>query len=150
MHEKTICTTKNIRRDGKACLQKKLAKSKEIVTKKSGNQYSTNNSLAHSKERLDSETPQATTRSGHIGRGQAKHKQFCVDMQEKHEEYESIKRPVFSDDATFHTNGKVNKHNARILCEENPHSTVEHVRDSPKVSVFCAITKKQVYGKVFL
>ena len=52
---------------------KYLAKPKEIVTKnKSGRQDSTNNSLAHPEETLDSETLQATTRSGHGDRGQTK------------------------------------------------------------------------------
>ena len=46
---------------------------KKIVTKnKSGNPDSTNNSLARPEETLDNETTQATTRSGHNGRGQAK------------------------------------------------------------------------------
>ena len=70
MQEKKIC--KNIRRDVRACLQKNLAKPKEIVTKnKSGNPDSTNNRLAHPEDTLDNETLQATTLSGHNGRGQA-------------------------------------------------------------------------------
>ena len=75
--------------------------------------------------------------------------QFCVDMQEKLEEDEFLERLVFSDEATFHTNGKVNKHNVRIWGEENPHATVEHERDSPKVNVFCAISKNRLYGPLF-
>ena len=47
-----------------------------------------------------------------------KHKQFCVDMQEKLEEDEFNERLVFSDEATFHTNRKVNTHNVRIWGEE--------------------------------
>ena len=43
-----------------------------------------------------------------------KRKQFCVDMQEKLEEDEFNERFVFSDEAKFHTNGKVNRHNVRI------------------------------------
>ena len=53
-----------------------------------------------------------------------KRKQFCVDMQEKLEEDEFNERLVFSDEATFHTNSKVNMHNVRIWGEENPHATV--------------------------
>ena len=37
-----------------------------------------------------------------------------------------------SDEATFHVNGKVNKHNTRIWGTENPHEILEHQRDSPK------------------
>ena len=39
---------------------------------KSGNTDSTNNSMAHHEETLDNKALQATTRSGHNGRGQAK------------------------------------------------------------------------------
>ena len=39
---------------------------------KCGNPDSTNNSLSHPDETLDNETLQATTRSGHNGRGKAK------------------------------------------------------------------------------
>lgn len=31
----------------------------------------------------------------------------------------------------------------------NPHVSLEHVRDSPKVNVFCAMSKKRVYGPFF-
>ena len=53
-------------------------------------------------------------------------------MQEKFEEDKLIKCLVFSDEASFHTNGNVNEHDAHIWSEENLHATVEHVRDSPK------------------
>ena len=78
-----------------------------------------------------------------------KRKQFCVDMQEKLEEDEFNKRLVFCDEVTFHTNGKVNRHNVRIWGEENPHATIKHERDSPKVNVFCAISKNHVHGPFF-
>jgi hypothetical protein len=29
---------------------------------------------------------------------------------------------------------------------ENPHATIEHKRNSPKVNVFCAISQAKVYG----
>ena len=47
-------------------------------------------------------------------------KQFCVAMQEKLEDEELKKCLVFSDEATFHTNGKVSKHNIRIWGKEIP------------------------------
>ena len=49
-----------------------------------------------------------------------KHKHFCVDMQEKLEEEMFNKRLVFSDEETFHTNVKVNRHNACIWGEKIP------------------------------
>ena len=50
---------------------------------KSGNQDSTNNSLAHPEETLDNETLQATTRSGHIGRGLAKAQSELMSLTER-------------------------------------------------------------------
>ena len=52
---------------------KNQEKPKEIINKnKSGNPDSTINSLVHPDEMLDNSTLQATTRSGHNGRGQVK------------------------------------------------------------------------------
>jgi hypothetical protein len=56
---------------------------------------------------------------------------------------------VFSDEVTFHLSGKVNRHNLIIWRSQNPHQVVEHVRDSPKVNVFCAVSRTQVYGPFF-
>jgi hypothetical protein len=33
---------------------------------------------------------------------------------------------------------------------ENSHAMIEHVRDSPKVNVFCAVSSCNVYGPFFL
>ena len=55
----------------------------------------------------------------------------------------------FSDEATFHLTDKVNRHYTRQWGTEHPHSTLEHVRDSSKMSVFCAVSKKHVYGPFF-
>ena len=43
----------------------------------------------------------------------------------------------------------VNRHNVRIWGRENPHATIEYVRDSPKVNVFCAVSSCKVYGPFF-
>ncbi|PSN29696.1 hypothetical protein C0J52_27396 [Blattella germanica] len=45
--------------------------------------------------------------------------------------------------------GKVNRHNVRIWGTENPRVIVEHVRDSPKCNVFCALSNNKVYGPFF-
>ena len=70
-------------------------------------------------------------------------------MQEKLEDDDFENHLVFSDEATFHINGKGNKQNARIWDEENPHATKEHERDSSKVNAFCAISKNRVHGPFF-
>ncbi|PSN51130.1 hypothetical protein C0J52_21619 [Blattella germanica] len=50
-------------------------------------------------------------------------------------------RIVFSDEATFHVSGKVNKHNVRIWGLQNPHEHIEHVtRFTKSERVLCNIT----------
>ena len=70
-------------------------------------------------------------------------------MQEKLEEEDFNELLVFSDEATIHTNGKVNGHNVCIWDEENPHATIGHERNSPKMNVFCAISKNHIHGPFF-
>ena len=73
MQVKRIWTAKTIRRDCRALPQGNFAMPQKIITKnKTGSPDSTNNSLAHPEETLDNEALQATTRSGHNGKGQAK------------------------------------------------------------------------------
>jgi hypothetical protein len=70
-------------------------------------------------------------------------------MQEAMEDDDFAPRLVFGDEATFHLSGKVIHHNLRIWGMENPHATTEHERDSPKINVFCAISRTKVYGPLF-
>ncbi|GFG39814.1 hypothetical protein Cfor_10589 [Coptotermes formosanus] len=56
---------------------------------------------------------------------------------------------IFSDGSTFHVTSKVNTHNSMIWGTENLHASVEHVRDSCKVNVFCALCKDRVYSPFF-
>jgi hypothetical protein len=58
-------------------------------------------------------------------------------------------KTVFSDEATFHFSGKVNHHNLIIWRSHNPRQVVEHVRDSPKVDIFCAVSRTQVTRPFF-
>jgi hypothetical protein len=53
---------------------------------------------------------------------------------------------IFSDASTFHVSGKVNTHN---WGSENPLVSLEHVRDSPKVNVFCTLSKERMYYPFF-
>jgi len=59
-----------------------------------------------------------------------------------------LPRLIFNDEATFHLNGKVNRHNVRILGLQNPQEALEHERDSPKV-VVCALSQTKLYGPFF-
>ena len=53
---------------------------------------------------------------------------FC-DFQQRLEKDGFAEKLVFSDEATFHVCGKVNRHNVHIWDMENPHATMEHVCD---------------------
>nr|CAH7733329.1 unnamed protein product [Callosobruchus chinensis] len=67
-------------------------------------------------------------------------------MQRRLEENGFANRLVFSDEATFHLCRKVNRHNLSLW---GPHVALEHVRDSPKIKVFCAITNRHGFGPFF-
>ena len=56
---------------------------------------------------------------------------------------------AFSDEATFHLSGKVNRHNVRIWGYENPHAVIEHWRDSEKVNVWCCLMHDRIIGPFF-
>jgi hypothetical protein len=73
---------------------------------------------------------------------------FCTEMQERCEDGFS-ERLIFSDEPTFLNSGKVNKENVRIWGNESSRATVEHVQDFPNVSLFCAVSCKNVYGPFF-
>ena len=66
-----------------------------------------------------------------------KRREVCVKMFEKIKNVDDyLNKIVFGDKANSHLSGKVNCHNVRIWGTENPHETVEHVRDSPNLTVF--------------
>lgn len=78
-----------------------------------------------------------------------KRSEFCDQMLEIMEDGAFQQRLVFSDEATFHLSGKVNRHNVRIWGLQNPHTALQHERDSAKINVFCAISLTKVYGPFF-
>jgi hypothetical protein len=77
------------------------------------------------------------------------HLHFYVDFQQQLEEDRFAEKLVFSDRATFHVCGKVNCLNEHKRDTENPHAKMKHVRDSPKVNVFCAVSSCKVYRPFF-
>ena len=75
---------------------------------------------------------------------------FCLQLQDlMSSDDHFLEKVQFSDGVTFHVSGAVNHRNVRIWDSENPHANVEHQRDSPKVSVFCAISSQKVHGPFF-
>lgn len=62
-----------------------------------------------------------------------------------------LPRVVFSDEATFHVFGNVNRSNPRIWGSENSHAVVGHTRGSPKLNggpIF--IAEPTVTGVIYL
>ena len=74
---------------------------------------------------------------------------FCIEMQERFAVDGFVQSLIFSDEATFHLSGRVNRHNVRIWVTENLLAVVENVRDSPKPNIFCSISNEKVYGPFF-
>ena len=75
---------------------------------------------------------------------------FCIDMLQHNEDDAGFcERIIFSDESTFHLSGKVNTQNVRIWGTEPPRAVLQHVRDSPKINVFCAVSHMKVYGPFF-
>ena len=72
--------------------------------------------------------------------------EFCDRMLQNMEDDTFLPRLIFSDEATFHLSGKLNRHKGGL---QNLQEALEHVRDSPKVNVFCALSQTKVYGPFF-
>ncbi|PNF14136.1 hypothetical protein B7P43_G18364, partial [Cryptotermes secundus] len=75
--------------------------------------------------------------------------EFCVTMQKALEDEDFAAKLIFSDEATFHLSGMVNRHNVRLWGTENPRAIVALERDSPKVNVFYAMSQTKLYGPFF-
>ncbi len=58
-------------------------------------------------------------------------------------------RIMFSDEATFHTSGFVNKKTCIIWGEKKPDEAQEYLRNSPKVNVWCAVSSLGIIGPYF-
>ena len=56
---------------------------------------------------------------------------------------------MFSDEAHFHLDGAVNRHNHRYWAPKNPHWTLEKGLHSPRTTVWAAIWQGGVFGLFF-
>lgn len=72
--------------------------------------------------------------------------EMCSELLELFGNNEDI---CFSDEATFHTSGHVHRQNCRVWGYENPHATHQVIHQSPKVNVWCALRKGQLFGPYF-
>ena len=71
---------------------------------------------------------------------------MCYDLLDAVRIENLMQHVLFSDEATFHMCGHVNRHNCWIWADEQPNALLEWERDSPKVNVWMGITKSKVYG----
>ncbi len=55
----------------------------------------------------------------------------------------------FSDEANFHLSGVINKHNCRLWAETNPFVTIDVAMNSPKITVWCAMSSEEIVGPFF-
>jgi len=62
---------------------------------------------------------------------------------------DSLRCVCFSDEATFHTQGVVNRHNFCTWGSENPHVVFQNEQGSPKVNVWCGLMHNKVIGTFF-
>lgn len=60
-----------------------------------------------------------------------------------------VHKIIFPDEAIFHLSGHVNKHNCVFWGSEPPGVVLEHVRNSPKVVVWCAVHSGGIIGPYF-
>lgn len=74
--------------------------------------------------------------------------QFCQRMMAILEENENAVL-LMSDEAHFHLDGSVNKHNCRFWCSDNPQILQERPLHSARVTVWCAVGEVGVIGPYF-
>jgi hypothetical protein len=75
---------------------------------------------------------------------------LAVGMLEKIDTSPDFLRQVcFSDKATFHISGVVNRYNCRIWGTQNPHATRESERCSPKVNMWAGFMHDKLIGPLF-
>ena len=74
---------------------------------------------------------------------------MCAELIDQTESANLINKMFFGVEATFHTCGKVNRHNCCIWVDEKPPNFLEWERDTPKVNVWLGMTQSKVYGPFF-
>ena len=67
---------------------------------------------------------------------------MCAELADQIESANLINKILFSDEATFHTYGKVNRHNCRIWADKKQPNFLERERDN----VWLGMTHSKVYG----
>ena len=77
--------------------------------------------------------------------------EFAVHMLQWHEIWhELFDNILWSDEAVFHIDGFVNRHNSHYWAEKDPLMTVEKEQGKSKVTVWCGMTSSAVVGPFFI
>lgn len=72
---------------------------------------------------------------------------FCELMERQVRDPKFLENICFSDEATFHLTGYVNRHNCRYWCQENPNEHREaHTQRPQKQNVWAGILKNEIIG----
>ena len=71
---------------------------------------------------------------------------MCAKLIDQIQDANLLNTILFSDEAIFHTYGKVNCHNCHIWGNKKPTEFLEWQRDSPKVNIWLGMTKLKVYS----
>ncbi|XP_064470085.1 uncharacterized protein LOC135384831 [Ornithodoros turicata] len=80
----------------------------------------------------------------------ARRVQFCIDELSRIEANPlHLQFLLFSDEATFHINGHVNRHNCRYWSRNNPNLLLEQPVQSPKTTVWCGLWREGIVGPFF-
>jgi len=75
---------------------------------------------------------------------------MCNDFQQRIASDDNfLSRLCFSDEATFHLSGHVNRHNCVVWGTQNPHVVEEVPIKSPGVTVWCAMFRDVIIGPYF-
>ena len=61
-----------------------------------------------------------------------------------------LEKVIFSDEAIFHLEGSINKHNSSFWSQKNPNWVVEKTMHSPKIMVWAAVGAPGIIGPFFL
>lgn len=76
---------------------------------------------------------------------------YCELMDLRMRDPNYVRRICFTDEATFHLCGYVNRHNLRFWCEENPYEyREEHTQTPLKVNVWAGIFGTKIIGPFFI
>ena len=78
--------------------------------------------------------------------------EFCEHMMEQINGYtDFVNNIIFTDEATFCLNGRVNRHNCRYWSADNPHWMIEtHTQTPQKLNVWAGICGDQIIRSFFI